>query len=271
MSTIHYSDSEWLCECDPRDGGRLTRLRWRGMNLLTEPDPNFVPGEGFESRPVYGYDDCFPSVTAQKGIPDHGFCWSMRPESVRLEDGLSSTFVFPEGYRMYRRLRFGEAKLDWVFRIENPTDSDLRAQHVMHALMPPSAILFIRAPLCAECVDSLNDEAIPPEAAQNPLALCSEGKARMLLLRGIAAGDVELQLRNGHRLRILFDCNLFPTLGLWIDRGGYPEQAPRQEIAVEPIPGPSGNLKEALCSGQALNIPARGRLDWEIQWRMSGK
>jgi len=268
MSTLHYSDGAWLCACDPCDGGRLTRLRWRGVNLLTEPDPHFVPGEGFESRPVYGYDDCFPSVTPQKGVPDHGFCWSMQPESARLKDGLACTFVFPEGHRMHRRLRFGADELVWLFRIENPTDSDIRAQHVMHALMPPSAIRCIRAPLCTECVDSLNNEVISPEAAQTPLALCSEGDARMLLLRGIAAGDVELQLRCGHLLRILFDCRLFPTLGLWIDCGGYPAHAPRQEIAVEPIPGPSGDLEEALCHGQALYVPACGRLDWEVQWRL---
>lgn len=264
--TIHYRDEEWLCECAPADGGRLTRLRWRDVDLLTGPDPNFVPGEGFESRPVYGYDDCFPCVAPQEGIPDHGFCWSMSPECVRKEDGLCCTFPFPDGVRLHRRLRFGEGKLAWAFRIENPSDSDLRAQHVMHALMPPSAIHSIRAPLCAECVDSLTGEAIPPESAQNPLALCAEGNARMLLLRGITAEDVDLQLCNGHLLRIQFDPGLFPTLGLWMDRGGYPEHAPRQEIAVEPIPGPSGSLKESLDSGQALYIPARGRLDWEIQW-----
>ena len=89
--------------------------------------------------------------------------------------------------------------------------------------MPPSAILSIRAPLCAGCVDSLNDEEISPEAPQTPMALCSEGTARMLLLRG---------------------------------------------IAVEPIPGPSGSLKDALGCGQALHVPARARLEWENQWRM---
>ena len=268
MNIIHYRDEEWLCACDPSDGGRLTRLRWRDVDLLTQPDPNFLPGEGFESRPVYGYDDCFPCVAPQKGIPDHGFCWSMRPESVRLQDGLCCTFIFPGGSRLHRRLRFEESKLIWAFRIENPTDSDIRAQHVMHALMPPSAIHAIHAPRCAVCVDSLNGDIIPPEAARTPLGLCSKGNARMLLLREITTGEVTLHLHNDHRIRIHFDPGLFPTLGLWMDRGGYPAHAPRQEIAVEPIPGPSGSLKDALGCGQALHVPARGRLDWEIQWRM---
>ncbi len=269
MSTINYSDEEWVCACNPADGGRLTQLSWRGIPLLTEADPGFVPGDGFESRPVYGYDDCFPAVAAQEGIPDHGFCWSMQAEGVRLDDGLVCTFVFPEGHRLHRRLRFEEGKLAWLFRVENPGDRDLRVQHVMHALMPPSVIQSIRVPLCAECVDSLQNEAISPEAAQNPLALCAEGSARMWLLRGIVSGDVELQLRSGHHLRIRFDVKRFPTLGLWIDRGGYPAHAPRQEIAVEPIPGPSGSLEDALDRGQALRVPARGELEWEIEWSLS--
>ncbi len=270
MNSLQYIDTDWLCACDPADGGRLTRLCWRGTDLLTGPDPDFVPGEGFESRPVYGYDDCFPCVAPQEGIPDHGCCWSMQPECTVLDDGLSCVFVFPNGVRLHRRLRFGAGELVWMFRIENPSDSEVQAQHVMHALMPPSAICSIRAPLCAECVDSLHDETISPEAARTPLALCPEENVRMLLLRGVETGDVELQLRNGQKLRILFDRHLFPTLGLWIDRGSYPAHAPRQEIAVEPIPGPSGDLKEAVRRGQALTVPAGGQLDWEIVWRLAG-
>ena len=44
----------------------------------------------------------------------------MHPECVRLEDGLSCTFAFPEGVRLHRRLRFGVGELVWMFRIENP-------------------------------------------------------------------------------------------------------------------------------------------------------
>jgi hypothetical protein len=263
---MEYRDPIWSCQCDPRDGGRLTRLQWRGLDLLTGPDVNFRPGEGFESRPVYGYDDCFPSVAAQEDVPDHGLCWSMHPETSLEGDGLSCLFRFETGLRLHRRLHFQADRLVWAFRIDNPHEDDVHVQHVMHALMPPAVVRRIRAPLCEHCADSLHGETFTPDRARDPLSLCPEGSARMLLLQEVQTGEVMVELADRRRLRIGFDPVLFPTLGIWLDRGGYPAHAPRQELAIEPIPGPSGDLRQAVARGQALRVPGNGVLAWNIEW-----
>ncbi len=76
----------WMIEYDLDNGARLNRLCFDKFDLLTTNPENFRPpsedyGE-YETRPVFGYDDCFPSVDQCNypgmdwKIPDHGeLCW----------------------------------------------------------------------------------------------------------------------------------------------------------------------------------------------------
>ena len=60
----------WLVEFTLKDGGRLDRLTYNNINLLTVEPDKFQPPQSdygeYETRPVYGYDDCFPSVETCK-------------------------------------------------------------------------------------------------------------------------------------------------------------------------------------------------------------
>jgi hypothetical protein len=56
----------WHVECLPEDGARISVLKYFGNDLLTPKTSCFKKPEKdygeFELRPVYGYDDCFPTV-----------------------------------------------------------------------------------------------------------------------------------------------------------------------------------------------------------------
>ncbi len=81
-----FQFDKWLVEYTKEDGARLNRLSFDNHDLMTiEPElfhpPSTDYGE-YETRPVYGYDDCFPSVDVcefpgkEWNIPDHGeLCW----------------------------------------------------------------------------------------------------------------------------------------------------------------------------------------------------
>ena len=87
MDLISAQYGPWEVECLPADGARLHALRFAGRDLLTGPPERFQPPEQdfgeYETRPVYGYDDCFPSVDPSDlpghpgiRIRDHGeLCW----------------------------------------------------------------------------------------------------------------------------------------------------------------------------------------------------
>ncbi|NQT91889.1 MAG: hypothetical protein HQ559_03940, partial [Lentisphaerae bacterium] len=59
---------KWEVECVAGDGGRISRLSFAGRDLLTGPPADFRPPTldygTYEERPVYGYDDCLPTVVA---------------------------------------------------------------------------------------------------------------------------------------------------------------------------------------------------------------
>ncbi|MBT3276243.1 MAG: hypothetical protein HN368_24055, partial [Spirochaetales bacterium] len=87
MAPIDFEAGNWKVSCLPGDGGRISSLAYAGHQILTPSPSEFRKpssrlGE-YETRPVYGYDDCFPTVD-ECNFPgesfkcrDHGqLCWS---------------------------------------------------------------------------------------------------------------------------------------------------------------------------------------------------
>lgn len=230
-------------ECLLADGARLRRLQYDGVDLLTTPPAVFRPPSRdygrYETRPVYGYDDCFPTVDPCDDWPDHGeLCWlpwrgSIKECSVHSEKW---PVVFT------RRLTFGERSLLWSFAAANHGDQPLAAQHVMHALMPLDQI-------------TATDLALPE---------VPPGKYEMLFLP--ATGQFTLTFRAGLRLRVTFDPKLFPTVGVWLNNNGYPDEdgCRRCECAFEPTPGKTSRLSD----GTTMILPPRGELTWQVKWEI---
>jgi hypothetical protein len=86
-------------------------------------------------------------------------------------------------------------------------------------------------------------------------------------LKQITSGLVGLRFRTGVRLEIKFDRNIFLTLGIWWNRGGYPESGQlRTECAFEPIPGTCSDLSKSIKDGTCLSVEPWGKTCWEIVW-----
>ena len=64
MTTTIANFGTWHIQCIPEDGARISILKYDGYDLFTGNPSAFKPPEKFigefETRPVYGYDDCFP-------------------------------------------------------------------------------------------------------------------------------------------------------------------------------------------------------------------
>ena len=249
----------WEIECDLADGARIGRLRFDGVDLLTTTPADFRPPVAdygrYETRPVYGYDDCFPTVDACGQWPDHGeLCWlrwSGTPVACSVASALSPL-------RFARRLDFEAGRLRWNFAVENNGDTPLPVQHVMHPLMPVAQIDAVALPTGAGYDAS--------QIAAELLAL-PPGNTRMLYLQNVTEGMVRIGFRRGLQLTGRFPTDLFPTLGIWWNNQGYPAEPGlrRSECAFEPVPGPNSTL----TSGTTLTVPAQGRIAWHIDWEVS--
>lgn len=283
MNANSYQFGRWQITCAAADGARITQLRYGRLSLLTAaPDPFQAPRQDFgryERRPVFGYDDCFPSIDscryptgAQAAIPDHGeLCWlPWRVEPML--DGLRCDVrsqLLP--VRFCRTMTVTDSSLAWSFEVSNEGDSPLPFLHVMHALMPLTDIVGIELPGFHQVVDELHGVArvsMNPRQLSNSLLECPSGIARMLLLHDIDRGELRLRFRTGERLHIRFSSNMFPTLGIWWDHGGYPDEAGLQrfECAFEPMAGRFSSLAKSYDQGSVQTAYPGEPIRWTIHW-----
>ena len=282
----YYRFGPWEVACLPHDGGRLSKLRYAEQNLLTEPPVSFrAPQKDYghyELRPVYGYDDCFPTVDScpfpesDWMVPDHGeLCWM--PWKVQ-EGDKELTFTVRSQklpITFQRLMRFQDDSLAWQFEVTNSGDTSLPFLHVMHPLTSLSEVTDIELPEFASVVETYRQSSLAGFTSQQMrdwLLSLPEGETAMLFLQGVREARFVLTFLTGVRLEAHFPLSLFPTLAVWWNRGGYPDEegCRRTECAFEPDPGSNSTLADVYQEGLHLVAPARGALQWTVRWKMTG-
>jgi hypothetical protein len=284
MRAVRLQHGDWEVECLPTDGARLSLLRYAGRDLLTGAPAHFRPptrdfGE-YETRPVYGYDDCFPSVDsgdfpehAGMRVRDHGeLCWlpwDVSATGSRLDCRARSEILPALHFR--RSLIFADKSITWEFEVLNEGTVAVPFLHVMHALMPLDEVVALEFPAFRAIVDEMNDAVLDlsgPRQCAEFLLTRPRGTAEMLLLRDLSARRAAVTFKNGLELEVAFPPKLFPTLGIWWNNGGYPDEngCRRVECALEPIPGTSSSLAKAYREGTHLTAPPGGRASWQVIW-----
>ncbi len=285
MNGIRLQSGRWNVECLPEDGARISRLQFAGLDILTRAPESFqLPATDFglyETRPVYGYDDCFPTVDSCRfpvgdnfEIPDHGeLCWlpwKVTAEGNCLDCSVRSA-ILPVTFR--RKMVFGESSLRWEFEVVNESGCEIPIFHVMHGLMSLDQVIIIELPECEGISDEINDKQLPHRSGEELsqwLLGRDQGVAEMLLLRKIKSGMACIGFQNGLFLQMEFSAELFPTFGIWWNNAGYPDEAGcrRTECAFEPIPGTKSSFEASYADGVHLSVPAEGQLGWTINWNI---
>jgi hypothetical protein len=276
------TSGHWLVEFIPEDGARLSRVAFDGVDLLTTEPEEFrrpVSDLGdYERRPVFGYDDCFPSVERCRfpgmewRIPDHGeVCW-LPWEHRRERDAL----FFSVGSRVLpavlaRRMSFAGSRLTWDFEVVNEGSISLPFQHVMHPLVRVTDVAAFRLPEFRTVIDHSRREPLDlrtPDDVEKYLLDQPSGSAHMVFVGGIAEGKMSWTYGNGLTLAVGFHRELFPSIGIWWNMAGYPDEPglQRSECAFEPTPGSSSSLAEADREGLCLLVPPLQRFRWQITW-----
>jgi hypothetical protein len=284
MKIVEANFGNWYIQCLSDDGARISILRYEGQDLLTANPPSFKAPDKFygeyEIRPVYGYDDCFPTVESclslDKSIEyrDHGeLCWLGWQVHIEGNNLICSTDCLNPKVTFKRILEFAGNKLRWSFEVVNTSNEKVSFLHVMHPLLPLDQIQSIELPEFSKCVDNINSvELILNNAQQigDHLFAIQTGSYEMLFLREIDAGTLILGYKKNLYLEMSFDSKLFPTIGIWWNNGGYPEEEglKRIECAFEPVPGTCSNLSKSFNDGTYLTAEPGNVLRWEINWKL---
>lgn len=285
IKIIEANFQNWFVQCIPEDGARISILRFEGQDLLTASPPSFKAPDNFygeyETRPVYGYDDCFPTVDPclfpgeDFACRDHGnLCWKEWQVNVTGNSLVCSIDCIHPEVTFKRILEFAGNRLTWKFEVVNWSAKESVFLHVMHPLLPLREIQSIKLPGFARMVNETNSvEPVgknAPEVAKHLLSV-QPGGCEMILLQEIKEGVVVLGFQNGKNLRFRFDNKMFPTLGIWWNNAGYPDQIGlrRTECAFEPIPGTSSNLYNSYIDKTYLSVDKGKSLCWDIVWEIN--
>lgn len=279
-----FNCGPWHVEYRLEDGGRLSRIAYGDYDLLTTPPSSFRPPADkhgqFENRPVYGYDDCFPSVGAcsfpgsQASIPDHGeLCW-LAWELSEAPNGLTffvRSRLLPVVFK--RKMLFTDSSIIWKFAVLNGGKDVLPFQHSMHPLIRTDEIKRIELPGFESVFDWNRNQLLnrmTPGELRDFLLRRPKGTAEMLFLRNIKTGDLGWTYSNGLSVRMKFPLEYFPTVGIWWDNGGYPDEdgIRRNECVFEPTPGYTSLLTQAYADGNCLTVDPGKRFDWQISWEV---
>lgn len=274
----------WYMEFDPDDGARIGRLSYKGTDLLTTPsEQKQLPGKDygkFETRPVYGYDDCFPGVdpAVYPGpaweIPDHGeLCWlpwnvESRPAGLRFS---VNSEMLP--LRITREMVFHNDRLEWNFEVANKGNRSWPFQHVMHPLLPLENIINIGLPEFETVTDDIENKVMDMKTARDVrdyLLSTSRGRHHMLFLHRVKEGRVKWEYAGGIAVDMIYDREMFPSLGIWWDNHSYPDEdgCRRTECAFEPTPGNNSNLADAYREGMCLYARPGRPVSWTIIWKI---
>jgi hypothetical protein len=284
MEILKADFDNWHIEYIPDDGARIAALRYAGHDLLSTPPVSFRSPERFygeyETRPVYGYDDCFPTVDpclcpgGEYQYRDHGeLCWQQWITEAVDNCLICSTDCLHPRVSFKRILKFEGNSLTWKFEVTSFSEETSVFLHVMHAMMPLKKITGIEIPECRNIFDETKSEETglksSAEVGEYLLAF-RPGSFGMYLLKEIADGFLKLKFSNGVKLEIRFDHILFPTLGIWWNNGGYPAGGQlRTECAFEPIPGTCSDLSKSFRDGTYLSVASGEKLCWEILWTIN--
>ena len=257
--------------CEPELGARITSLvdRRNGREWLV---PGTLPGtaaawaaEGavFGGAEAFGWDECLPTVAPcpdpvdakAPELRDHGDQWGRQADVEGTDDRLVVTWT-----RSRWPLRFGRtitlegAAVACEYELETRGDKSLPILWSMHALLalePGSRIV------------------LEPGGESHVVLGVEAGYAAKLYLDARLLSRVAARATDGSVLRFAWDRAFAPTLGIWLDYGGWPPGESRHQVAIEPTTSADDDLASAIAAGRARILEPGTPLRWKVRLELA--
>ena len=296
LSRVEMKADTLSAEVLPQLGGKISSLRYKGAELLQAPLREYGPRTldmDFADSDASGIDECLPTVAPSEipgpsgkvMIPDHGEFWRL-PCDVEVA-GEREIRLAAQGFmlplRLERRLTLDESTLRIDYRLENLGETEipyLWSAHPLFVVEEGDIVVLPDSVTQLTVENSIHDRlGLKGEKVSWPWVSLVDGR-KMDISRAEDAeenvgdklwcgapreGWAELERRHaGLRVRVGFDGNQTPYLGLWLCYGGWPEgQTKRQQcVAIEPCTAPGDSLAEALTKGWAQMLAPGQSVIW---------
>jgi galactose mutarotase-like enzyme len=257
----------------PQAGAKIASLEHlpSGREWLLSPGRRRPPppryGAGFTSVPLWGWDEMLPTIDPCGDLPDHGEVWAL-PWSVE-DDGDGRLRCAVSGRRLAYRIvrdiavRGNRIRLHYELSASTPM-AILWAAHPQFTLEDGTRLALpaaVRRLVDVTGGEETRDEQ--PAALEQPLSTVAPGAGRKLYADPrTTVGTVSLEDRAGPWLRMTWDPEQLPYLGVWIDHGAF---APRPVVAIEPANGYYDSLERAIRLRRAAQVTPERPLRWSLE------
>jgi galactose mutarotase-like enzyme len=279
LDVVRLSADDATLVIVPSRGGKLASLEFSGSEWLLQPAPVPPPpaaGSPFVDAGLWGWDEMLPTIDpctiavdgAQRSLPDHGEVWteawtvdgdalacSGRALPYRVER--TAAVSGPSAFSLSYRLTTSSADPVPVLWAAHP---QFRARPGCQAVLPEevTSVLDVHAP------DGPVGRAWSPEALWE---LAEGGSAKLYVPPEVRVGWAGLIQADRRWLRLRWDADVVPYLGIWLDRSSL---AREPVIALEPATGFYDSLARAVDAGRTAWVSADAPLTWRLDVDVGG-
>ncbi len=257
-------------------GGRVTSLTdlvTRREWLLQGPRADDV-SEAAEYRGAAsrGWDECFPTVLSCESavwgrqLRDHGMLWGRPWEVVDVGSQHLEARFQGDGISFCRRLVLQGAGLTAAYAVTSARAAPVPYLWSQHCVLNPVEGDLIslsgQGPMAAAGVTF--DWPAHPARDLSRVGPADEGF--VLKSYGLTPAHATAQISGTQGgLRFDWDGSDIPALGLWLDYGGWPEESPLRQVAIEPTTGAADDLAGAEATGQARLLNPGETHRWSVR------
>ena len=272
-SSVELRAGELRVVVVPELGGKIASLRFRGHEWLAAPagdlhKPSY--GDRFVEADMSGWDEMLPTIDgcvlpSGAALPDHGEVWSQpwRVERASAQELVCEVAGRVLPYEMRRHISAASAngsatlRLEYELRVTGREPVPLLwAAHPQFVVSPKTRLVMPSHVDGVWQVWPQGTRLAWPSGGQPALDGVPEGEGRKLYLpTRLRAGWCALEEPDGASLRLSWDPELIPYLGIWIDHA----LASRQPVVVlEPTTGYYDSLERADRDGR-VSVVEPGR------------
>lgn len=259
---------------DTAYGGRVVGLVDKSSGrdwLVPDPGPRDLSATVYGADIARGWDECFPTVAPVDGRPfgwsgplrDHGVLWGV-PTATTLADNRLATRWTADQFVFERQIVAEGAVLSLSYTVTNAGASPfdyLYSQHMLLATRPGDSIALSGIKTLTN-IDSGQDQTWPIDALASVQGIESGIASK---LYGAVAGDISARIGDAAgAITISWHRSDMPSVGLWIDYGGWPVGGPPvHQVAIEPTTAEA----HGLTPGQRSLAPGETHR-WSITVRL---
>jgi galactose mutarotase-like enzyme len=233
-----------------------------------------------------GWDECFPTVAPcdaratswGRRLRDHGELWGRPWRVVERNESEISTVYANRDFAFQRALKVTGASLECVYSVENLGREAMPFVWAMHGLLavsPADSILLPGVESLEATYLSLRDERLsfsrlewPGASAVLPFDLDRVQDAKVGFAGKFyapAKSDPAASVGDRRsRLDFGWDVTAAPSIGLWLNYGGWPIAGDIHHIAIEATTAAADDLAQAIDRGLARSLPPGKTSSWSL-------